>query len=49
MMNEKQEKFFHIILVALAIFLLGVQIGIRQGIKLERERININYDYEAAN
>lgn len=37
--------YLHIFIIALTIFILGVQLGIKQGRTLEREDILNNYDY----
>jgi len=36
---------FYIFLIALAIFILGVQIGIKQGRALQLEEMRIEYDF----
>ena len=46
MMSEKAEKILHIILIILAIFLIGVQVGIYKGLIIEQERV---YDYKISN
>ena len=39
------EKAFYVFLIALAIFILGVQIGIKHGRDLQKEDICIEYGY----
>lgn len=39
------ETALYIFLITLAIFILGVQIGIKQGRSLQLEEIRIEYDY----
>ena len=40
---------FYIIIIALAIFIFGVQLGIKQGRTLQLEEIRIEYDYNFPN
>ena len=42
------EKHFYIFLIALAIFILGVQVGIKKGRALELENQRIEYGYYIA-
>ena len=46
MMSEKAEKILHIVLIILAIFLIGVQVGIYKGQIIKQERV---YDYKIPN
>ena len=39
------EKAFYVFLIALSIFILGVQIGIKHGRDLQKEDICIEYGY----
>lgn len=39
------ETTFYVLLIALAIFIFGVQIGIKHGRALEHEDLNIKYGY----
>ena len=39
------EKYFYVFLIALAIFILGVQVGIKHGRTLELEDLSIKYGY----
>ena len=40
---------FYIFLIALAIFILGVQVGIKHGRELQLEDIKIEYGYDFSN
>ena len=46
MFNERFEKIIMILILALAIFILGVQFGIHQGINLQRQEY---YEFILAN
>lgn len=48
-MMTKNEKLFYIYLIALALIILGVQIGIANGRKLQIEDIKDNYEYICTN
>ena len=48
-MITKNEKLFYIFLIALAFIMLGVQIGIAHGKKLQIEDIKDNYEYICTN
>jgi len=48
-MMTKTEKLFYIFLIALALIILGVQIGIAHGKKLQIEYIKDNYEYICTN
>lgn len=39
------ESILYVFLISLSIFILGVQIGIKQGRTLQLEEIRIEYDY----
>lgn len=39
------DQWLHIFLIALAIFILGVQVGIKHGRELQLEDIYIEYGY----
>ena len=41
----RPDTLLHIFIIALAIFILGVQIGIKQGRILQLEDISIKYGY----
>ena len=41
-----EEKHLYIFLIALLIFILGVQLGIKQGRALELDDLRIKYGYE---
>jgi len=41
-----EEKYLYIFLIALLIFILGVQLGIKQGRALELDDLRIKYGYE---
>lgn len=41
----RPETYLHIFIIALAIFILGVQIGIKHGRELQIEDYKIDYDY----
>ena len=48
-MNGKKfqpDTLLHIFIVALAIFILGVQIGIKHGRELQLEDMRIKYGYD---
>ena len=48
-MNNRFEKILHIFLIALTIFILGIQIGIVHGRKLQTEDLIIKYGYNFTN
>jgi hypothetical protein len=39
------ERILHILIITLAIFILGVQIGIKHGRNLQTEDLKIKYGY----
>lgn len=43
------ESILYVFLISLSIFILGVQIGIKQGRTLQLEEIRIEYDYNFPN
>lgn len=45
----KSEKIFYLILIILAILIIGVQIGIAHGKRLQIEDIRNDYEYICAN
>lgn len=45
----KTEKLFHIALIILALFILGVQIGIANGRRLQIEDMRIENDHICSN
>lgn len=45
----KYEKIFYLFLVMLAILIIGVQIGIAHGKRLQIEDIRNDYEYICAN
>lgn len=48
-MMTKAEKLFYIALIILALLILGVQIGIANGRKLQIEDMRIENDYICSN
>lgn len=48
-MLTSPEKYLYIFLIALAIFILGVQIGIKHGRDLQLEDMRIKYGYDFTN
>lgn len=45
----KSEKIFYLILIILSILIIGVQIGIAHGKRLQIEDIRNDYEYICAN
>lgn len=45
----KSEKIFYLILIVLAILIIGVQIGIAHGKRLQIEYIRSDYEYICSN
>lgn len=45
----KSEKIFYLILIILTILIIGVQIGIAHGKRLQIEDIRNDYEYICAN
>lgn len=43
------EKALHILIIVLAIFILGVQLGIKHGRQLQTEDLSIKYGYSFTN
>ncbi len=43
---EKCEKIFNIFLIALIIFIIGVQIGIHHGRELQLQDLEVKYGYQ---
>jgi len=43
------EKYFYVFLIALAIFIAGIQIGIKHGRVLELDDLRIKYGYYLSN
>lgn len=48
-MTTKAEKLFYIFLITLVLIIMGVQIGIAQGKRLQIEDIRNDYEYICAN
>ena len=46
---QPDPHFLYVFLIILAIFIFGVQIGIKQGRNLEIEDLRIKYDYLCSN
>jgi hypothetical protein len=42
----RPDTLLHIFIVALAIFILGVQLGIKHGRELQLEDLKVRYGYE---
>ena len=42
----RPDTLLHIFIVALAIFILGVQLGIKHGRELQLEDLKVKYGYE---
>lgn len=42
----RPDTLLHIFIITLAIFILGVQIGIKHGRELQLEDLNIKYGYD---
>jgi len=45
----RPETLLHIFIISLAIFILGVQVGIKHGRDLQLEDIRIEYGYDFSN
>lgn len=48
-METKAERYFYIFLIVLAIFIIGVQIGIKHGRELQIKEIKVQYGYDFIN
>lgn len=48
-MYTKYEKQFYIFLMALVIFIIGLQIGIKHGRELQLEEMGVNYGFFISN